>query len=190
MTTRGLYTGNVYDINAIENYLDPVSPDTMCRRTMSRKDINSAAGVTLPTTGKLCVVKATLEAGELVTALSFVAGSTAGATMTSWWVALYNIRGQLLAQSADQVAAAIAANSIKTLNLATAQRVRESGDYYFGICIAAATVPTVLGTPIAPAIAAGESTVAFETTTTYTAAAPTTLPALTARLDTPYMVAT
>lgn len=190
MTTRGLYTGNIYDISAIENYLDPVSPDTMCRRTMSRKDINSAAGVTLPTTGKLCVVKATLEAGDVVTNLSFVAGATAGATMTSWWVALYTIKGVLMAQSADQVAAVIAANTVKTLALTTAQKIRESGDYYFGICIAASTIPTVLGTPIAPAVATGEGTVAYETTTTYTAAAPTTLPALTARLDTPYIVAT
>lgn len=190
MTTRGLYRRNVYDINAIENYLDPASPDTMCRRTMSRKDINSGAGVTLPTTGKLCVVKCTLEAGDLVTSLSFVSGTTAGATMTAWWLALYTGKGVLMAQTADQVAAAIGASTVFTKALATAQRIKESGDYYLGLMIAASTIPTVLGTPIAPAIATGESTVAFETTTTYTTQAPATLPALTARTDTPYLLAT
>lgn len=188
--TRGLYRRNAFDLQAVENYLDPASPDTMCRRTMSRKDINGSAGVTLPTTGKLCVVKITLEAGDPVTNISFVAGTTAAVSPTSWWVALYTGRGVLLAQSADQVAGAIAASSIKTIALATAQKIKESGDYYLGLCIAAGTMPTVLGTPIVPAIATGEGTVAYETTATYTTTAPATLPALTARVDTPYLLAT
>lgn len=190
-SVQGRYPRNVGDVLGYQLHMDPALPDTLLVRSIPRHDAFDAT-IALATTGKMTLAKLTLEVGELVTNLSFVSGTTAGATMTSWWMALYDPDGNRLAQTADQVAGAIAANTVFTLPLATAQRARRSGTYRVGLCIAAATVPTVLGVTIAPAITVGspgEQTISEETTATYTTTAPATLPTLTARRGTPYFVA-
>lgn len=187
---RGKYMRNVGDLLAPFNATDPSSPDTFIARSVGRLDATDAT-IALATTGKMTLAKVTLGAGELVTNLTFFSGGTAGATMTSWWLALYTPAGVLLAQTADQVAGAIAANTEFTKALATAQRIKESGIYRIGLCIAASTVPTVVGLTIPPAMAGpAEGVISEETTATYTTLAPATLPALTARRGTPYFVAT
>jgi hypothetical protein len=186
---RGKYTRNVGDILAGYNALDTASPDTFMARTVSRLHASDVT-IALATTGKLTLAKVTLGAGELVSKLGFVSGTTAGATMTAWWMALYSPTGVLLAQTADQVAGAIAANTAFELSLATAQRVKESGLYRIGLMVAASTVPTVVGVTVPPAsAAAAEGVISEETTATYTTTAPATLPALTARRGTPYFYA-
>lgn len=188
--TRGLYKRNIYDAMGHLNGLDPASPDTTLRRSLPRDQAHDAT-IALATTGKMTLGKVTMEAGDPATYLSFVSGGTAGATMTSWWLALFDPDGKLVGQTADQVAGAIAANTVFTIALATATKAKQSGVYRVGLCIAASTVPTVLGLTIAPAITTGtpaEGTIAEETTATYTTTAPSTLPALTARRGTPYFV--
>jgi hypothetical protein len=188
VTQRGLYDRSVHDLLGHLKNADPASPDTFVRRSLLRTDINSIAGVTVPTTGKLLVVPVVLEAGDLVTSVGFVTGTTAAASPTSGFVALYNSAGTLVgSQSADFTSTAMGASATFTKALGAAYRVPTPGVYYVGWCVAAATMPTLLGTPVAPAIATGEASYARESTSaTYTTTAPTTLPAMTARLECPY----
>ncbi len=187
MTQRGLYDRSVHDLWGHLKNADPASPDTFVRRTLARTDINSAAGVTVPTTGKLLVVPVVLEAGDTVTSVGFVTGTTAAGTPTSGFVALYNSAGTLLGQSADFTTTAMGASTVFTKALASPIRASAPGVYYIGWCVAATTMPTLLGTPVAPAIATGEVSYARESTSaTYTTTAPSTLPALSARIDCPY----
>jgi hypothetical protein len=186
---RGKYMRNVGDVLAAYNAIDTASPDTFMARTVGKLHATDAT-IALATTGKMTLCKVTLGAGDLVTRLGFVSGGTAGATMTAWWLALYSPTGVLMAQTADQVAGAIAANTEFEKALATAQRIKESGIYRIGLCIAASTVPTVVGLTVPPANAtSAEGVLSEETTATYTTTAPGTLPALTARRGTPYFFA-
>jgi hypothetical protein len=190
-SVQGRYRRNNGDKLAYYNALDPASPDTLLERSIPRLDAQDVT-IALATTGKMTLAKVTLETGELVTNLSFISGTTAGATMTSWWMALYDPDGKLVGQTADQVAGAIAASTVFTLPLATAKRMGQSGVYRIGLCVAATTVPTVRGITLAPAVTVGtpaEGTISEETTATYTTTAPAVLPALTARLGTPYFLA-
>ncbi len=188
---RGKYERNVGDVLAAYNNLDTASPDTFCARTVSRLHASDAT-IARATAGKLTRAKVTLGAGDLGTNLSFVSGGTAGATMTAWWLALYSPAGVLMAQTADQVAGAIAANTAFTIALATPQRIRESSKLYrIGLMVAASTVPTVVGVTVPPALSGpAEQVLSEETSATYTTTAPATLPALTARRGCPYFVAT
>jgi hypothetical protein len=186
---QGKYRRNNGDKLAGYNALDTASPDSFCVSNMGRFHASDPT-IAIATTGKLTLSKITFGTGEPVTNLSFVSGSTAGATMTSWWLALYTPAGALMAQTADQVAGAIAANTLFTIALATPQRIKEGGLYRIGICIAAATVPTLVGVTVPPPIVGpAEGVGSEETTTTYTTTAPATLPALTARRGIPYFVA-
>jgi hypothetical protein len=188
---QGRYRRNNGDKLAYYNALDPASPDTLLERSIPRLDAQDVT-IALATTGKITTAKVTLETGELVTNLSFISGTTAGVTMTSWWLALWDADNKLVGQTADQVAGAIGASTVFTLPLVTPKRVGSGGICRIGLCIAAATVPTVRGITLAPAITVGtpaEGTIAEETTATYTTTAPAALPALTARLGTPYFLA-
>ena len=187
---RGRYMRNVGDKLAGYNALDTASPDSFCVSNMGRFHASDPT-IALATTGKMTLSKITLGAGDLVTNLSFVSGGTAGATMTAWWLALYRPDGTLMAQTADQVAGAIAANTLFTIALATPQRIREASPFYrIGLMVAASTVPTVVGVTLPPPIVApAEGVLSEETAATYTTAAPATLPALTARRGAPYFVA-
>src|SRR5690348_3173831 len=141
MTQRGLYDRSVYDLLGHMKNADPASPDTFVRRSLLRTDINSIAGVTVPTTGKLLVVPVVLEAGDTVTGVGFVTGTTAAVTPTSGFVALYNSAGTLLGQSADFGSTAMGASATFTKNFASPIKVPTSGVYYVGWCVAAGTMP-------------------------------------------------
>jgi hypothetical protein len=88
-----------------------------------------------------------LQAGDLVTSLTFKSGATAAGTPTNWWYGLYSTAATpaLLAQTADQLTAAWAANTAKTVALATAYPVPASGWYYAAVMVKATTVPTLVG---------------------------------------------
>jgi hypothetical protein len=190
-SVQGRYKRNLGDRFGHLNSLDTASPDTLLERSIPRLDATDVT-IALATTGKMTLAKVTLEGGELVTNLSFISGTTAGATMTSWWLALFDPDGKLIAQTADQVAGAIAASTVFTLPLSAPKRMGQSGIHRIGLCIAASTVPTVRGITLPPAITVGtpaEGVISEETTATYTTTAPAVLPALTARLGTPYFLA-
>lgn len=190
MTQRGLYDRSVHDALGFVRALDPASPDTFVRRNMPRTEVASAAGAATPTTGKLLVSEMHFEAGDVVTSIGFVTGTTAAVTPTSGFVALYDSAGALLAQSADFAATAMAASTAYTKALAAAYTIKKGGRHYVAWCVAAGTMPTLIGCVCAPAIATGERSPARESTSaTYTTTAPATLPAMSNRLDLPYFVA-
>jgi alpha-D-ribose 1-methylphosphonate 5-triphosphate synthase subunit PhnH len=77
------------------------------------------------TTQVMTSVPLWLNAGDVVTNLSFLSGATAANTPTNWWFALYSTAATpaLLAQTADQTTGAWAADTWKTVALQTVQRI-------------------------------------------------------------------
>jgi hypothetical protein len=143
-----------YPITNREWLLDG-SPSTFIRANLRREQCvtNSAALAT----GVMTSVAVYLEAGETVTSLTFVSGGTAAGTPTNWWFALYSSAATpaLLAQSADQTSTAWAANTAKTLALATAQVIATTGIYYAAVNVTATTPPTLAGVTLENAVVAG-----------------------------------
>lgn len=86
-----------------------------------------------------------LRKGDVVTNLTFVAGATAAGTPTNWWHALYTEAGALLAQSADQLTAAWAANAAKKLALSSPVTITADGWYIAATSMTATTVQTLIG---------------------------------------------
>src|SRR4051812_9659647 len=94
---------------------------TFYRENFDAGDSSSDVAAAL-TTQIMTAVPIVLEVGDKVTSLSFLSGATAAGTPTNWWFALYDTAATaaLIAQSADQLTAAWAADAIKTLALSTA----------------------------------------------------------------------
>jgi hypothetical protein len=140
------------------------------------------------TTQVITAVPIFLEVGDKVTSISTISGATPAGTPTNWWFALYDTAATpaLLAQSADQLTAAWAADTVKTLALTTAQVVTATGIYYVAIMVKATTVPSLICRVAGRAAANGAlltgykvkgltSGAALTTTAPATLAAPTTV---------------
>src|SRR5207237_2325179 len=97
-------------------------------RTENLQPYLADANLTALATGVMTSVALVLQKGTLVTNLTFVSATTAAGTPTAWWFALYSNAATpaLLSQSADQTSTAWAANTAKTLALATPQVITES----------------------------------------------------------------
>lgn len=98
------------------------------------------------TTQVMTSVAIFLEVGDKVTSLSFLSGATAAGTPTNWWFALYDTSATpaLLGQTADQLTAAWAADTIKTVALSTPYYVTATGIYYASCMVKATTVPSLI----------------------------------------------
>jgi hypothetical protein len=195
MSQLGGYNRNVRDALVHVNASDPSSPSTFFRRNLPRVGLYDDAGDTghvALTTQVMTSVQIYLAAGEVAANLSFRSGATAAGTPTNWWFALYSNAATpaLLAQSADQLTAAWAANTTKTLALATAQTISTSGLYWASIMVKATTVPTLLGCVGAPAIVTGEGNLAVSSGSSLTTTAPSTITSVTAKDFIPYVVIT
>jgi hypothetical protein len=123
-----------------------------------------------------------LEAGDVVTNISFKSGATAAGTPTNWWFALYSSAATpaLLAQTADQLTAAWAANTTKTLALATAQLITTPGVYFISVMVKATTPPSLIGmnlgvTGAATGVLTGAATLAQTSGSALVATAPATI---------------
>lgn len=155
-------------------------PTGLFRVTIPRTNSGWAPTMAPLLSGRLSMQAIYLKAGETVSNIMFMSGSTAMATPTNWWFALYGTDGTtLLRQTADQTTAAWAASTQKTLALTTPYTVPTSGYYYLGIMVKASTVPTLYGvsinvniTGLAP-VMEGTSTTALTTTAPNPALAPT-----------------
>ncbi len=132
---------------AVKNtaWLQAGAPAGVWRENFERKMINTDLAAL--TTQIMTVVGIPLQAGDVVTNISFKSGATAAGTPTNWWFALYDTSATpvLLAQSADQLTNAWAATATKTLALATAQTISTAGIYYLACMVKATTVPTLVG---------------------------------------------
>lgn len=195
MTQLGAYSRNVRDALAHLNASDPSSADTWHRRNLPRIGLYDDAGDTghvSLVTQVMTSVPIFLQAGEVVTNLSFRSGATAAGTPTNWWFALYSNAATpaLLSQSADQLTAAWAATTTKTLALAAAQTIPATGIYWAAIMVKATTVPTLVGTLVAPAIVTGERNLSQSSGAALTTTAPATIATPTAKNFCPYVVAT
>lgn len=146
MTVLGRYPRNVADSPAFDapyNALPGVDQDTFVRSSIPVRDATSDLAAT--GTGVGIAVPIFLRKGDLVTNLTFLSGGTAAGTPTHWWHALYTPGKVLLAQSADQVDAAWAANTPKKLALTAAQTIPEDGWYWAATSTTATTVQTLAG---------------------------------------------
>lgn len=195
MTQLGAYTRNVRDALAHLNLADPASPDTFHRRNLPRTGLYDSAsdtGQVALATGVMTSVPIYLQAGDVVTNLSFRSGATAAGTPTAWWFALYSDAATpaLLAQTADQTSTAWAANTTMTKALAAPYTVTRTGIYWAAIMVTATTPPTLLGACAAPAIVTGERNLSQSSGSTLTTTAPATIATPTAKQFVPYVVAT
>lgn len=195
MTQLGGYTRNVRDALAHINLSDPASPDRFYRRNLPRTGLYDSAsdtGQVALTTEVMTSVPIYLHAGDVITNISCRSGATAANTPTNYWFALYSNAATpaLLAQTADQTSTAWGANTTKTLALATAQTITESGIYWVGIMVKATAVPTLLGCVAAPAIVTGERNLSQSSGSSLAATAPATIATPTAKQFVPYVVLT
>jgi hypothetical protein len=86
-----------------------------------------------------------LVAGQLVSNITISSATTAAATPTNYFFALYGPARNLLASSANQTTTAWPANTVKTLAMTVPYRVPTSGVYYIGYMMTATTVATIKG---------------------------------------------
>lgn len=142
--------GNWFD----DNYLLEGSPtNSTLASNLTREECGG--NLSALTTQVMLSVALPLQAGDVVTSLTFVSGDTAANTPTNWWFALYDTAGALLAQTADQTSTAWAANTAKKVALATPQLITTAGVYYAAIMVKATTPPTLVGTAVQNAVVAG-----------------------------------
>jgi len=135
------------------------------------RDLCSETNTTVAASGTLWMQAIKLVAGQVLNNIMLSSATTAAGTPTNCIAGIYNAARQLVAQTADQLTAAWAANTVKTLALTAAYRVPTSGLYYIGYYMKATTVITMKGgtarattglANIAP-ILAGTSTTALTT---------------------------
>lgn len=185
MTVLGAYRGNVRDSLA---YLDTGGrPDVFHRANMPRLGLDDVAALA---TGVMTSVDLWLNEGDLVTNLTFISGGTAAGTPTNYWFALYDPTGALLSQSADQLTAAWAADTAKTLALGTAQRITRSGRYKAGINVTATTPPTLVGSVGAKPVLTGEGNLSQTSGSSLTGTAPATIATPAFKRQVPLVIAT
>ena len=138
------------------------------------------AGVNIAgvTSGTLVMQAIWLPAGLVVNNLITMSGTTASATQTNRWLALYDNNRNLLRQGPNAGATVIAANTIWS-DAITAYTTTYAGIHYIGIMTAATTVNTLIGVTAASnaairnqvPILTGTSTTALTTTAPNPAAA-------------------
>lgn len=97
-----------------------------------------------------------LQAGDVVTNITFVTGGTAANGPTAGYLCLRTPAGVLLAQSADFGSTARAANTAYKVALASAVTITTPGMYLVGISFTVSTtVPTLRGVTVGNAVMAG-----------------------------------
>lgn len=191
MSNLGLFQGIPRDVLGQYNSAPPVDPtQTFYRSNLNRFPLDDV--LESLSTGVMTAVPLWLRAGDTVTNLSFLSGATAAATLTHWWFALYSgaATPALLSQSADQVAAAWAADTWKTLPLGTPQKIATTGIYYAACMVAATTVPSLMGTRGAKTLVSGEPALGQTSGSALAATATATLAAPAAARQLPLVVAT
>lgn len=188
MTVFGAYRGNVRDDLGWLNSAGRPDPNQIFyRANLPRVGLDDVAAAA---TGVMLSTPIYLVEGDLVTNLTFISGATAAATPTNYWFALYSPAGALLGQTADQTSTAWAADTVKTLALASPVRATKSGLYYAAFAMAGATIPTLVGTGTAKGVLTGEGNLAQTSGTGLTATAPATIASPAFKRQAPLALAT
>lgn len=104
------------------------------------------AGVNIAavTSGTMVMQAIWLPAGMVINNLMCMSGTTASATQTNRWMALYDQNRALIRQSANQTTTVLAANTLYTAAI-TAYTTTYSGIHYIGIMTAATTANSLIG---------------------------------------------
>ena len=106
----------------------------------------AAATTTLTmSTGVLSIAAIRLVTGQTVQGAGFVTSTTAGATMTHWWMTLLDSAYTCRAVTADGTSGAIAASTWQNILFAASYTATYTGIYYLGVMVAASTIPTLCG---------------------------------------------
>ena len=146
------------------------------------------------TTQVMLSVAVPLNIGDVVTNISFKSGATAADTPTNYWFALYDPDLALAAQTADQTSTAWAANTLKTIALASPYTVTATGVHYASIMVKATDVPSLIGTSVGIAGAAasilGSSILAQTSGSSLTDTAPATITSATTVATVPLAILT
>lgn len=194
MTVHGRYTGVLRDdfesVWATQNQDYPNAAGAFRAQNMPRRSAANVASTL--TSGTMLATALYLAAGDTVTSLTFVSGTTGAATPTSWWFALYDNSATpaLLAQTADQGSAAWSTTTAKTLALSAPVTVDTSGVYYAAVMVAAGTAPTLIGcSGSSAAVLAGDPILARTQGSSLTGTAPATITGSTTVNTIPLVVA-
>jgi hypothetical protein len=177
-----------------EEYLLDGSPTGVLRANLRRAECGG--NLAALTTQVMTSVALPLQAGDVVTNLTFMSGATAAGTPTNWWFALYDTSATpaLIAQSADQTSTAWAADTAKTLALSAPYTVPTTGIYYAAVMVKATTVPTLIGASLqadaSGAVVSGQKVLARTSGSALTTTAPSTIATPTTIGTVPYCVAT
>ena len=160
-----------------------ISRNDTFRATLPRN--TATANNAIGATGVAHATAIALQAGDVISSITFVVATTAAGTPTAGFAALYDATVSqtaptLMAQTADFGSTARAANTAYTVSLATAQTITTSGLYYVSIAFAAATVPTLAGMAyhnavLSGAIITGMPTMAWTHGSSLTGTAPATI---------------
>lgn len=111
--------------------------------TIVRTNVATQA-ITL-TSGTLFLYGIPLDAGVIVSNISFYTGTTAGASLSHVWVGLFDLNRVALALSADDTSGSLASNSLITYALSAPFTTTYRGLHYVGIMVAGTTPPTLSG---------------------------------------------
>jgi hypothetical protein len=188
VTVHGAFRGGIRNALGFFNSADRPDPDQVFHRANLPRICDDVAALA---TGVMTVVPLWLNAGDTVTNLTAISGGTAAGTPTHYFFALYNPAGTtLLGQTADQLTAAWAADTVKTLALATPVKITASGLYLVAIMVTATTVPTLVGVSAAKPFLTGEVNLAQTSGSALTATAPATVASPAFQRATPLVVAT
>jgi hypothetical protein len=182
-------------VRQIRRLIDPTMPAEALSQTGSRAD--QSDNLAAFTSGDLNVVLLAVQANRTYTGLCFVSGLTAAVTVSNIWYALYQadetLAGQVtanqiqLAITADDVATGWPASTAKKLAFATPYTPTADSRVYAGVCVVAATMPTMIGTlTLGPVTAIIPKVTGIRGTFTNPASAPATLGVLSGGTRAPY----
>ena len=134
-----------------------IARNDTCVESFPRYLCDVANGNAIGATGVAHATAVPLQAGDVISSITFVTGATAAATPTAGFVALYSSASTpaLLAQSADFGSTARAANTAYTVSLTSAVTITDARLYSVSIIFTAGTVPTLRGLSTGNAVMAG-----------------------------------
>lgn len=140
-----------HQIGSVTDYMNGklrqvANPQHPVRSTMIFPSANTTDVTNALTTQVMYSCGIVLREGDIITNIGMQFGHTAAGTPTNWWFALYDDSATpaLLAQTADQLTGAIAADSYKEVALTAPQVIGHDGLYNVALMVKATTVPSIL----------------------------------------------
>ena len=129
-------------VHALSSIPTSAWPSGALAQTVQIGILNSSALAVASGTMQLFAVM--LQAGQTVSNITFLIGTTAGLTLTHGWYALLaDSTFTQLAHSADQTSGGLTASTMVTKAMTTPYAVTSAGKYWVAITVVAGTQPTL-----------------------------------------------